>query len=118
MIVNKGADLGNLPFHCKEAFRIGSNCMIDDYDMVDKVKDFIEYEGIENHIILCGAASLSNYIIHQCFEANPRNTFLDIGSTLNPLMGPEMEGWKHTRGYLTHYWLDSGSPYGTQIDEW
>ena len=41
---------------------------------------------------------------------------LDIGSCLNPLLG--LEGWKYTRGYLTHYWLNSGSPFGTQVDVW
>ena len=29
-----------------------------------------------------------------------------------------LEGWKYTRGYLTHYWLNSGDHFGSQVDEW
>ncbi|MHA1941669.1 MAG: hypothetical protein ACW97P_08085, partial [Candidatus Hodarchaeales archaeon] len=65
---------------------------------------------------LCSAASLSNFIIYECYKDNSNNTFLDIGSCLNPLLN--LEGWKYTRGYLTSYWLNSGSPFGKQIDTW
>ena len=115
-VVNGAANLEGLPFDVKKDFRIGSNCMIDSYDMVEEVKKYIREDKIKDHVILCSAASLSNFIIRDCFEDNPNNTFLDIGSCLNPYL--ELEGWKHTRGYLTHYWLDSGSPYGEQVDIW
>ena len=115
-VVNEAADLSGLPFEVKKDFRIGSNCMIDNYDTVDKVKNYILENNVTDHIILCSAASLSNYIIHQCYELSENNTYLDIGSTLNPYLS--LEGWKYTRGYLTHYWLNSGSPYGTQVDVW
>jgi len=90
--------------------------MINDYNIVEEVKTYIADNNIENHIILCSAASLSNYVTYECFKENPNNTFLDIGSCLNPLLN--LEGWKYTRGYLTHYWLNSGSPFGTQVDKW
>ena len=115
-VANEAADTDRLPFEVKEVFSIGSNCMIDDYHVVQEVKEYIEENKIENHVILCSAASLSNYIIHECYKDNSNNTFLDIGSCLNPYLG--LEGWKYTRGYLTHYWLNSGSPYGSQIDTW
>ena len=115
-VVNEAADLSGLPFKVKKDFRIGSNCMVNNYDTVEKVKDYISSNKLEDHIVLCSAASLSNYIVHQCYEENDKNTYLDIGSTLNPYLS--LEGWKYTRGYLTHYWLNSGSPYGTQVDTW
>jgi hypothetical protein len=119
-VANERADFSRLPFkrNIRKDFRIGSNCMINDYGKVEEVKSYIEDNNIEDHIILCGAASLSNYITHECFKDNQRNTFLDIGSTLNPLLGKGMNGWVHTRGYLTSFWLNSGDRYGTQIDEW
>ena len=115
-VVNELADLSGLPFEVKKAFRIGSNCMINNYDTVEKVKDYIKENNIKDHVVLCSAASLSNYVIHQCYKENPNNTFLDIGSCLNPYL--KLEGWKYTRGYLTHYWLNSGSPFGNQVDVW
>ena len=110
------ADLSLLPFDIKKAFLVGSNCMIDNYGTAEEVKEYINQENISDHIILCSAASLSNYVIYEGFKSNPNNTFLDIGSCLNPLLG--LEGWKYTRGYLTGYWLDSKSPFQRQGDVW
>ena len=115
-VVNEMADLSGLPFKVKKDFRIGSNCMIENYDTVEKVKEYIESNNIKDHIILCSAASLSNFIIHQCFKENQNNTFLDTGSALNPYQN--LEGWRFTRGYLTSYWMKSDSHYGNQVDEW
>jgi hypothetical protein len=115
-VVNEMADLSLLPFDIKKEFLIGSNCMIDNYETATAVRDYIASENIKDHVVLCSAASLSNYVIYEGFKANQDNTFLDIGSCLNPLLG--LEGWKHTRGYLTGYWLNSNSPFQKQVDIW
>ena len=115
-VVNEMANTSRLPFEVKKTFEIGTNCMINDYNVVEEIKTYIAENNIENHIILCSAASLSNFVIYECFKNNSNNTFLDIGSCLNPLL--ELEGWKYTRGYLTHYWLNSRSPFGSQVDAW
>mgnify|MGYP003651276084 FL=1 len=115
-VVNKLADTSRLPFQVKKTFEIGSNCMINDYDVTEKIKEYIAKNNINDHIVLCSAASLSNFVIYENFKEAPSNTYLDIGSCLNPLLN--LEGWVHTRGYLTHYWLGSNSPFGTQVDQW
>lgn len=115
-VVNKLADISRLPFEIKKTFRIGTNCMINDYDVANEVKTYIATNNIKDHIILCSAASLSNFIIYESFKDNPHNSFLDIGSCLNPLL--DLQGWPHTRGYLTHYWMNHASPFGTQVDVW
>jgi len=115
-VVNELANTKNLPFETIKEFKIGSNCMIDNYDTSEKVKEYIEKNKIQNAVVLCSAASLSNFVIYECFKHNSNNTFLDIGSCLNPLLN--LEGWKYTRGYLTSYWLNSGSPFGRQEDVW
>ena len=115
-VVNKLADTSRLPFQVKKTFEIGSNCMINDYDVTEKIKEYIAKNSINDHIVLCSAASLSNFVIYENFKEAPSNTYLDIGSCLNPLLN--LEGWKYTRGYLTHYWLNSGSPFGLQVDVW
>jgi hypothetical protein len=115
-VVNELANTSNLPFEVSKEFLIGSNCMIQNYDTSTKVKDYIRQSEIKDAIVLCSAASLSNFIIYECFKDNPNNTFLDIGSCLNPLL--ELEGWRYTRGYLTSYWLGSNSPFANQVDVW
>lgn len=115
-VVNELADTSKLPFEISKEFIIGSNCMINNYDTSESVRKYIEDNNITDAIILCSAASLSNFIIYDCFKNNPNNTFLDIGSCLNPLLS--LEGWKYTRGYLTGYWLNSRSPFARQVDIW
>ncbi len=115
-VVNEMANTENLPFEIKKKFIIGSNCMVNDFDVSAKVSEYIRENDIKEHIILCSAASLSNFIIYECYRENQSNTFLDIGSCLNPLLN--LEGWKYTRGYLTSYWMNSGNRFGRQIDVW
>lgn len=115
-VVNEMADTSKLPFEISKKFEIGSNCMINDYDTSENVKKYIKDTNTKDAIVLCSAASLSNFVIYECFKNNQDNTFLDIGSCLNPLLG--LEGWKYTRGYLTGYWLNSGSPFQRQVDVW
>ena len=115
-VANGMATIENLPFEVHKTFEIGTNCMINDYNIVEDVKKYIADNKVENAIILCSAASLSNYIIYECYREKSNNTFLDIGSCLNPLL--DLEGWKFTRGYLTSYWLNSGNPFGEQVDKW
>jgi hypothetical protein len=115
-IVNELADTTRLPFKISKEFKIGSNCMIENFNTVEAVKTYIAENNIKDAIVLCSAASLSNFIIYQCFKENNQNTFLDIGSCLNPLLN--LEGWKYTRGYLTSYWLGHNNHYGRQKDTW
>lgn len=113
-VVNENANINNLPFNVEKTFLIGSNCFVNNYDVVEKVKQYIGEK--QDYIVLCSAASLSNLVIYENYKNNNNNTFLDIGSCLNPLLN--LEGWKYTRGYLTSYWMNSNSPFGRQIDVW
>ena len=115
-VANELANTEMLPFEITKKFEIGSNCMINNFNTSEHVATYIRDNDIKDHIVLCSAASLSNYIIHDCFKEDHNNTFLDIGSCLNPLLG--LEGWKYTRGYLTSYWFNSNSPFGKQVDVW
>ena len=90
--------------------------MINDFHVAKEVANYTMQNDIKDHVILCSAASLSNFVIHEGYKSNSNNTYLDIGSCLNPLLN--LEGWKYTRGYLTSYWLNSRSPFGSQIDQW
>lgn len=115
-VANKKANISKLPFEVKKHFAVGSNCMINDYNLAEEIKVYIDNNEVRDYIILCSAASLSNVITYECYKNNSNNTFIDIGSCLNPLL--DLEGWKHTRGYLTSYWLNANSPFSSQVDVW
>lgn len=97
MVVNKKANFQNLPFKNKivKVFTIGTNAWMEDYKLVNEMKSYIEKEKIENKMFLFCAGPFSNILILECFKSSPNNTYLDIGSTLDNLMGLGA-----TRGYL------------------
>tara|TARA_B100000989_G_scaffold47307_1_gene30761 strand:- start:1143 stop:1946 length:804 start_codon:yes stop_codon:yes gene_type:complete len=115
-VANKNANISKLPFEVKKHFTVGSNCMINDYNLAEEIKTYIDNNEVRDYIILCSAASLSNVVTYECFKNNSNNTFIDIGSCLNPLL--DLDGWRHTRGYLTSYWLNANSPFSSQVDVW
>ena len=93
-IVNENADLSGLPFDVVKDFRVGKNCIINNYDMIEDIKKWIDENGIEDHVFLFSASSLSNFMVHQLFDYNDKNTYIDVGTTLNPYIG-----MKARRGY-------------------
>jgi hypothetical protein len=86
MVVNKAADLEASEFDVKKSFRIGENCMVNDIGLIDEMKKYIDDNSIENGVFLIAASSLSNMIIHECHMHNRKNTYIDIGSSLNPFL--------------------------------
>jgi hypothetical protein len=103
MVVNESANLSKLPFKVDKDFRVGTNCFINNYDMVQTIKNYLIENNIKDHLFLVSAASLSNLIIHELYKTSKNNIYFEIGSTLNPIM--EMEGWKGSRSYLREYWM-------------
>lgn len=93
-IVNENAKLDTLGFNLIKDFRVGKNCIINDYPLIEKIKNWITENDIKNHIFLFSASSLSNFMVHQLFEYNDKNTYIDIGTTLNSIIG-----MKARRGY-------------------
>jgi len=116
LVANENSKLDILPFEVKRFFPIGENCMINNYGLVQGLKRFIETENISNHLFLFSAATLSNYLCYELFKDFDNNKYMDIGSTLGPLL--KLEGWKNSRSYLHSYWNDVPSPYIDQMDTW
>ena len=116
LIANKNSTTDLLPFKVKKFFPIGENCMINDYGLIEKIKDYIREENISNHLFLFSAATLSNYLCYELYKEFDNNKYMDIGSTLGPLLG--LEGWKNSRSYLLSYWYNVPSPYIHQADTW
>ena len=102
-VANEAAKFDELPLKIIKHFPVGTNCIINDYHLVEEIKNWIKSNNIENTIFLFSASTLSNYIIHECFKEHSNNTYLDVGTCLSPWMG--LEGWKHSRAYLQHWIL-------------
>lgn len=104
LVINKNANLSTFPlFDIKHSFRVGPNCIVNDYDLIDDINEYIYTKAIYNHLFLFAASSLSNMAIHQLYETYPLNTYMDIGSSLNPFI----DGIGSRRNYMKQ--LDIGS---------
>lgn len=103
-VVTKYANLNKLPFDVVKEFTIGPNCLINDFKLIDEIDKYIIKNSIKNHLFLIAASSLTNVMIHKLFNKHDYNTYIDIGSSLNPYLG--LDGWKNSRGYLKEYWLN------------
>ncbi len=116
IVVNESANINKLPFEIYKDFRVGTNCFINDYGLIEEIKRYIIDNNIEDYLFLISAASLSNLLIHELHLLNNKNTYFEIGSTLNPFM--EMEGWKGSRSYLREYWLGQNRHHLNMICTW
>jgi len=86
-VCNDRADLSALPFNLVKDFRVGLNCIVNDFDLPERMKEYVRDEGITDTVFLFSASSLSNYCIYELYKEFDKNTYIDIGTTLNPLIG-------------------------------
>ena len=107
LISNRHHDYKKLPFKVHKKFDVGKNCFINDYDLVNKIKNYIKNKKIKNHVFLFSASSLSNVLIMELFKKYDKNTYIDIGSTLNPYY--DIQDLSKSRSYLSEYWLKDNS---------
>ena len=114
LISNEKSDLSKLPFSVIKHFKIGNNCMVNSYYLIDEIKQWIEDNNITDTLFLFSASSLSNLLGYELYKKYDNNQYLDIGSSLGPLLG--LEGWKTTRTYLNVYWSNPSNPSPQEID--
>lgn len=96
LVCSSYSDLSALPFNLVKDFRVGPNCIINDYPLIETVKKWIDENNITDHLFLFACSSLGNFMCHQLHVHNPNNTYLDVGSTLNKDLGLSID-----RGYLS-----------------
>ena len=87
--------LETLPFKLIDAFDVTNNAIIENTDLLERIPLYITENKIEDHVFLFAAGALSNILIYKLYQEFPNNTYLDIGSTLNPFLNLDI-----ARGYL------------------
>jgi hypothetical protein len=97
-IGHEDANLNRLPFFVND-FRVGYNAMINDYDKIEDIKEWIKTNNIKNHVFLFSASTFTNLAVVELFRDYPDNTYIDIGTCLTPMMDMPTH-----RGYLQSFW--------------
>ena len=97
VVSNDQSNISDLPFNVKKHFKIGKNAWVEDYQMIDDIKQYIDADASAGHLFLFCAGPFGNILSHQLFEHNQKNTYIDIGSTLNTYL---LGNAGYNRGYL------------------
>jgi hypothetical protein len=107
LIVNHSAKKENFPFKVAEIFPFPDDCIRywneygDDY-----INQLIEYVShIENKTFFISAGPISEIIIHNLYNINPNNQYIDVGSSLDEFI----------HGRITRPYMVVGNHYSTQI---
>ena len=105
IICNENADLSNSKFNIVKDFRISRNAMINNADIYKDISKWIEDNDIKDHVFCFSASSLTNITVYELYQKYANNTYIDIGTTLNPVFGFPL-----TRDYLKAYWSNQDHP--------
>ena len=92
---NENMDISKLPFEVIKDFRVGQNCMVNNFNISEDMIQWMKENDIKNHLFLFSASSLSEILIHKLFLFNKENTYIDIGTMFNLYFGIDTN-----RGYL------------------
>lgn len=97
LFCNEKGKVENLPFKPTKVFKVGNSALKNNVKIVQEAKEYIDNNSVNNSIFLFCCGPLGNVLAHRLTEHNSNNTYLDIGSTLNPFL--KSEGFK--RDYYT-----------------
>ncbi len=106
LVCNEQGLVSNLPFKPAKVYGIKQNAFRENPDLVVEIKlDSMNRQGA---LYLFAAGPLGNLLAHQGWKTNDKNTYLDIGSTLNP--------WLQSEGHRRDYYV--GKELGRQVCVW
>jgi hypothetical protein len=86
IVLNKTADIKRLPFKVKEVFKIGFDAWINDYNIINDIKIYLNRSKNNNKIMLFSAGPLSKILIYELHKEYRNTVFIDIGSLFDQVM--------------------------------
>lgn len=97
LVCNRSAVLKDLPFPVLRDFRVERNAWKNNRNLVERISDYIERKTLKGKLFLFCAGPFSCILAHRLHCQFEANTYLDVGSTLDPFFFGVSAG---TRGYL------------------
>jgi len=86
LFCNEKGVVNNLPFKPYIVFPLKNNAWEYNWDIIEDCKTMIKSQKIKNMLFLFCCGPFGNILCHKLTECEPNNTYLDIGSTLNPFL--------------------------------
>lgn len=87
LIANLAAQTKNLPFKVKQRFNVGQNAWVNYEPTLQSIETYITTNKINGQIFVFCAGIASCLLIYHLHKKYPQNTYIDLGSTLDVLMG-------------------------------
>jgi len=109
LFCNRKANIDNLPFKPYAYFPIDNNAWEKNWNYIEEAKLLIDSLDHDGYLFLFCCGPFGNILCHQLTKHNPDNTYLDIGSTLNPLLQSEE--------FQRHYYMGDNI-YSRQVCTW
>lgn len=100
LFCNENGKIENLPFNPYMVFPLKHNAWEYNWDIIENAKlvtSQLKKQGIKDLVYLFCCGPFGNILCHQLTEHEPENTYLDIGSTLNP--------WLQSAGFERDYYM-------------
>lgn len=94
LVANKNSKIENLPFKVEKFYPVENTAWKNNYTLIDVIKE----NQLSGKLFLFACGPFGNMLSHQLWNFNKLNTYLDIGSTLNP--------WLQSEGFKRVYYLD------------
>lgn len=105
LVANKHANISNLPFGIENFYPVENTAWKYNYDYIEEIIK----QNHENKLFLFACGSFGNMLSHQLWDNNKKNTYIDIGSTLN--------SWTNCGGFVRGYQSEDNSD-STKICLW
>ncbi len=88
MICHNKADTSQLPFDVNTTFRSGPNSWVNDHQrLLNEITEHIKSNKVNDEVFIFCAGVLSNILVYQLSKQFPNNTYIDIGSVFDHVMG-------------------------------
>jgi hypothetical protein len=100
LVINHKANAMGIP-RTNKIFRVGTNAWVEDMYTAQKIANYAKTVN-DQYFLIC-AGPFSNIIVHQCHKANKNNTYINFGSTLDPMMFDEPTRWYQYNEHLKNH---------------
>lgn len=109
VIGNVSGENSKFPFEIENYLSFGNNCVETWEQHSEEIKDMLRegFGKISGKTVFISVGPMSEVIIHNLWNINPTNQYIDIGSALD----------EYVHGRKTRPYMISGSMYNTQICE-
>lgn len=109
LFCNENGKIENLPFLPYIVVRVKNNAWEYNWNLIEEAKFMIDNAGLTDMIFLFCCGPFGNILCHQLTQYEPNNTYLDIGSTLNPYL--------QSAGFEREYYLGNNY-FSNMVGAW